>query len=90
MTETIMKIVVYGAAGCADCAALHSRVKAVIEKNGIKAELIYNTDFEDALQKEIIQMPALEIDGKLIFAGKIPKEKQILRILEQNDNHIRA
>ena len=71
-----MKIACLRRRGCADCAALHSRVKAVIEKNGIKAELIYNTDFEDALQKEIIQMPALEIDGKLIFAGKFPKKNK--------------
>ena len=67
----------------ADCAALHSRLKPL--KN-VKAEI--HTPILGTPQRNYT-MPRLKLTASL-FCGKIPKEKQILRILEQNDNHIRA
>ncbi len=77
-----MKIVVYGT-GCKKCHALHESVLAVVKKQGIDAEVVYENDLKTIIGKGIMQMPALEVDGKIKSLGRVPKEKEILIFLEK-------
>lgn len=72
-----MKIVVYGS-GCKSCHMLHESVLKVVKDNAIDAEVIYENDLSIIVGKGIMQMPALEVDGKIICKGRIPKEKELL------------
>lgn len=77
-----MKIIVYGT-GCKSCHALFESVSNVIKDNSIDAELIYEKDLRTIIGKGIMQMPALEVDGKIIVSGRIPKEKELLSLLKK-------
>lgn len=74
-----MKIVVYGT-GCKKCQELHDIVTKVLKDNNIEAELIYEKDLKTIIGKGIMQMPALEMDGKIRIAGRIPKEKELIKL----------
>lgn len=76
-----MKIIVYGTGSCGSCKILYNRLKTIIATNAIDAELVYETDIQMAINKGIMQMPALEIDDKMVCVGKVPKEKEILKYL---------
>lgn len=72
-----MKIIIYGT-GCKSCHTLHESVLAVVKKHGINAEVVYETDLKTIIGKGIMQMPALEVDGKMKCMGRVPKEKELL------------
>lgn len=76
-----MKIVVYGT-GCKSCHTLHERVKSVVKDNNINAEIIYETDLNVILNKGIMRMPALEIDGIIKSMGAVLKEKELISLLK--------
>jgi len=77
----IMKIVVYGT-GCKSCHALHESVLETVKKHGIDAEVFYETDLKTIIGKGIMQMPALEVDGRIKCMGRVPKEKELLTYLK--------
>jgi small redox-active disulfide protein 2 len=72
-----MKIVVYGT-GCKSCHALHESVLKTVKKYEIDAEVVYESDLRTIIGKGIMQMPALEVDGKIKSTGRVPKEKDLL------------
>jgi small redox-active disulfide protein 2 len=72
-----MKVIVYGT-GCKTCHALHDSVLKVVKDHEIDAEVIYETDIKKIIAKGIMQMPALEVDGKMKCMGRVPKEKELL------------
>lgn len=77
-----MKIVVYGT-GCKSCHTLHENVLKAVKDNAINADVVYETDLKTIINKGIMQMPALEVDGKIKCAGKVPKEKELLFYFEK-------
>ncbi len=75
-----MKVVVYGT-GCKSCHALHESVLKVVKDNAINAEVVYETNLNTIIGKGIMQMPALEVDGKIRCMGRVPKGKELLAFL---------
>jgi small redox-active disulfide protein 2 len=72
-----MKITVYGS-GCKSCHALYESVLEVVKKYAIDAEVVYETDLKKIIARGIMQMPGLEVDGKMKCVGRVPKEKELL------------
>ena len=77
-----MKIEVLGP-GCPKCDSSFDRVKQVLEELKLEAELVKVTDVFQIIDRGISFTPALVIDGKLIFQGKVPTMEQIRTILEE-------
>lgn len=75
-----MKIVVYGS-GCKSCELLHRRVLSVVREQNLEADVDYIKDLAAIISKGIMQLPALEIDGKLVVSGRVPKENEIAKLL---------
>ena len=75
-----MKVVVYGT-GCKSCHALHESVLKVVKDNAINAEVVYETNLNTIIGKGIMQMPALEVDGKIKFMGRVQKGKELIAYL---------
>lgn len=75
-----MKITVYGT-GCKNCQALHDNVLKVVKNNGIDAEVFYEKDLKTIIGKGFMQMPVLEVDGQVKVRGRVPKEKELLKLL---------
>ncbi|MDD4316050.1 MAG: thioredoxin family protein [Clostridia bacterium] len=76
-----MKITVYGSAICSGCKAFYKKVKEVAEKNGISADLLYESDLKKAMEKGIMELPALEVEGIIKSSGRALKEKEIQAML---------
>lgn len=76
----IMKIVVYGS-GCKSCETLYGRVLSVLREKNAEADAEYVKDLAVIISKGIMQLPALEVDGKIVVSGRVPKESEIAKLL---------
>jgi len=80
-----VKIKVLGP-GCAKCDDTWERVKQALDELGFEAELTKITDVFEIIERGISLTPALIINGKIIYQGKVPSTKEIKNILvEEKD-----
>ncbi len=69
--------------GCKSCMKVYEAFKKAVGDNK-EVEIIKVTDFKEIMKYKVMNMPAIVIDEKVIMQGKIPNEKQILEILNNN------
>ncbi|MDH4221940.1 MAG: thioredoxin family protein [candidate division Zixibacteria bacterium] len=80
-----MKIEVLGP-GCLKCDNTFDKVKQVLEELKLKAELSKITDVFQIIDRGISVTPALIINGKVKFQGKVPSIKEIKELLEKEES----
>ncbi len=76
-----MEIKVLGT-GCPKCKKLEQLVKEAVTELGIIAEVEKVTDINEIVNYGVMLTPALVIDGKVIFAGRLPNKEEIKKILK--------
>jgi small redox-active disulfide protein 2 len=82
----MLKIEVLGP-GCSKCDDAFEKVKQVLDELksagsiGLEAELAKITDVFEIIDKGVNFTPALVIDGKIKFQGKVPSIREIKSIL---------
>lgn len=64
-----MEIKVLGT-GCAGCKALHETVKQAVAELGIEATVIKEEDLIQIMNYNVMSMPGLVINNKVVSAGK--------------------
>jgi small redox-active disulfide protein 2 len=69
--------------GCANCKRLEQNVRAVAERNNLELNIEKVTDYAEIMKYPIMSTPGLVINEKLISAGKIPNDQQLLEWLKQ-------
>lgn len=74
------KVAVLGT-GCAKCNLLAERVQAVAKECGIAYEFEKVSDITEIMKYGVMMTPALAIDGKVVFSGKVPKDEDIKKAL---------
>jgi small redox-active disulfide protein 2 len=74
-----MEIKVLGT-GCSNCKALYATVEKVIKEMGIDASLTKEEDMEKILNYNVMSLPALVIDEKVVAKGRI-SENDVKRLL---------
>lgn len=74
-----MEIKVLGT-GCSSCKALYATVEKVIKELGIDASLVKEEDLEKIMGYNVMTLPALVIDEKVVAKGKI-SEKDVKELL---------
>ena len=72
-----MKVLVLGS-GCAKCKILEERVRQLVLKHQLNAEVEKVTDIQEMVKYGIMMTPALVIDGVVKSVGSIPKDDQLL------------
>jgi len=77
-----MKMAVYGG-GCASCKKLYENAQKAVAQAGVQAEIDYITDMQVIMQKGFMTMPVLEIDGKVVFKGRVASDKEILALIQK-------
>lgn len=74
-----MEIKVLGT-GCSSCKALYATVEKVIKELGTDASLVKEEDLEKIMGYNVMTLPALVIDEKVVAKGKI-SEKDVKELL---------
>lgn len=69
-----MEIKVLGT-GCASCKALYQTVEQTVKELGLTAEIIKEEDLMKIMEYNIITLPALVVDGKVVAKGKISAQE---------------
>ncbi len=56
--------------GCPSCRALYETVKQAVDESGIEATVVKEEDVLKIISYNILSLPALVIDEKIVSAGK--------------------
>ena len=75
-----MEIKVLGT-GCPKCKTLEKLTREVVEAEGIDATITKVEDIMDIMSYGVMMTPALVVDGKVMFKGRMPSVKEIKTIL---------
>ena len=78
-------IKVYGG-GCANCKKLEAMCSEVIQENNISASIEKVTDIQEIMKTGILSTPGLEINGKIVSAGKLPTKSTLAHWIQENVN----
>lgn len=70
--------------GCAKCNQLYDAVKAVVEADGIQAELEKVQDIQQIVSYGVLTTPALVVDGQIRCAGMVPPADEIRQMLKDS------
>jgi small redox-active disulfide protein 2 len=71
-----MDILVLGP-GCMNCITLEKRVRSAVAELGINAEVYKISDYAKIAEYGVLKTPALVIDGKVIFYGRVPNVNEL-------------
>ena len=77
-----MEIKVLGT-GCSNCKALYANVEKVMKDMDINAVLVKEEDLQKIMEYNVMSLPALVIDSKVVAKGRIT-ESEIRNILTTN------
>lgn len=69
--------------GCANCKRLEAVVRNVVAAQGMEAEIEKVTEYAEIMKYPILSTPGLVINAKLMSAGRIPPEADIVGWLAQ-------
>ena len=64
--------------GCANCKLLLERVKEAVRDSGLQAEIEYITDMKEIMKFNVMSMPGLVINDKVVSAGKVLSKEEII------------
>ncbi len=76
-----MEIKVLGP-GCASCIKLEKMVKEVASELGITDPVQKISAIQEMMSYGIMAMPALVVDGKVKFSGRVPSKEEIKKHLQ--------
>ncbi len=63
--------------GCPKCQKLAKLVLAVADERQLEIDLEKVTEIDRIAEFGIVATPALVVDGKIVFAGKIPSPEEL-------------
>jgi small redox-active disulfide protein 2 len=81
VNKKMLKIEVLGP-GCPKCDDTHDKVKLVLDELKIEAELVKVTDVFKIIDRGICVTPAMILDGKIAFQGKVPTTEMIRELIK--------
>ncbi len=78
-------IKVYGS-GCANCKKLEQLCYDAATEMNINANIEKVTDLMEIMKSGIMSTPGLEINGKIVSAGKLPTKETLKHWITENSN----
>jgi small redox-active disulfide protein 2 len=80
-----MEIKVLGP-GCVNCKTLFKRTERALKNVDQSIKLTKVEDITEILNYNIPKTPALVIDENVVVSGRVPKENEIIEIIEKHIN----
>lgn len=71
-----MKLQVLGT-GCSRCKTLTARVEEAMATLGVAATIEKVEDIQEIVKFGVMSTPALALDGKILFTGRVPTAREI-------------
>lgn len=68
--------------GCSKCKILAEEVTLAAKEMGVEIELEKVTDFQKIIGFGVMTTPALVVDGKVLFSGKVLKAEALKEYLK--------
>lgn len=75
-----MEIKILGT-GCAGCKLVHQRTVDAVAELGIDATVVKEEDLMKIMEYNVMSLPAVVIDGKVVSAGKKPSTAEIKQLI---------
>lgn len=75
-----MKIEILGT-GCAKCNLLEQTARSAADKLGVPYRLEHIRDIGEFVRRGVMLTPALAVDGRVVVAGRVPTETELMRLL---------
>lgn len=75
-----MKIEVLGT-GCAKCKTLYENTVRAVDLSGKSADVVKVEDIPSIMKYGVVSTPALVVDGKVKFSGKVATAGEIAEML---------
>lgn len=79
-----MEIKVIGE-GCEKCDRLYENTCLAVKELGLEASIDKVEDLMDIVRLGVMTTPSVMVDGKLIISGRVPKVKEIIKLLNPSD-----
>lgn len=70
--------------GCPDCSRLYDNTISALQELGIEAEVTKVGDLIEIVKLGVMSAPSLMADGKLLIAGKVATQKEIVKVLKKH------
>mgnify|MGYP001766476134 CR=1 FL=1 len=80
MSDAPVTIEVLGP-GCARCQETYRVVRHVVEQSDFACTLTKSEAIDRMVALGVLQTPAIAVNGKLVFAGRIPKVDEVRQLL---------
>ena len=75
-----MEIKVIGE-GCEKCDKLYENTCLAVKELGLEASIDKVEDLMDIVRLGVMTTPSVMVDGELIISGRVPKVKEIIKLL---------
>jgi small redox-active disulfide protein 2 len=75
-----MQIRILGS-GCGNCATLTERTRDAVAALGLDATVVEEHDPAEIAACNVMRTPALEIDGEIVVAGRVPTVPALVELL---------
>ena len=72
-----MKTIKILGTGCPSCVNTEKIVRAAVEETGTDAVIVKVTDIQEIMTYDILVTPAIVIDEKVVFKGKVPTKGEV-------------
>ena len=70
--------------GCPDCSRLYDNTVSALAELGIEAEVTKVGNLIEIVKLGVMSAPSLMVDGKLLVAGKVAGQKEIVKLLKKH------
>ncbi|HKL61647.1 MAG TPA: thioredoxin family protein [Acholeplasma sp.] len=69
--------------GCASCVKLEKNVKEALKILSVTEEVLKVTDFSEIMAYGVMSTPALVVNEKVLFSGRVPDQKALVEMLSK-------
>ena len=80
--EGICCVKVLGA-GCKSCHEQYENAQAAVKAMGLDVEVEYITDMEKVMGYGVMSMPAIVVNEKVVYMGKVLKASEVEKLLRE-------